>query len=106
MSELERGGKRPTQDCEVEIITGLPGPNGTLIPMVIGAGSWDDVRRAGAEADAFAKSLSATGANPADLRTEYFFRAMAEAGGVVPQYSFYANSKSTGRTTPEETPSS
>jgi hypothetical protein len=104
MSEFGPGGKRPTQDCEVEIISGLPGPDGTLIPMVIGAGSWDDVRRAGAEADAFAKSLSAAGTNPADLRAEYFFRAMAEAGDVVPQYSFYANSKRAGRTVPEETP--
>ncbi|HTB48687.1 MAG TPA: hypothetical protein VK712_01245 [Verrucomicrobiae bacterium] len=104
MSEFGPGSKRPTQDCEVEIISGLPGPDGTIIPMVIGAGSWDDVGRAGAEADAFAKSLSATGADPAELRTEYFFRATAKAGGVIPQYSFYANSERARQAVPEETP--
>lgn len=93
MSEFRPRNRRPTEDCDIEIITGIPGLDGNIVPMVIGAGSWEDFNRAEVGARRFASSLGSTGVSAERLRTEYTFRKMAETGGVVPQYTYYARSK-------------
>lgn len=93
MSEFGLGNRRSTKDFEIEIIVGIPGPDGDVTPMVIGAGSWEDFNRAETEARRFAKSLGSTGVSAEKLHSEYVLRELAETGGVVPQYTFYARSK-------------
>jgi|GEM_PF-6756226 hypothetical protein len=75
---------RPTIDCDVEIITGVPLPDGGFLPMVIGAGSHEDFGKAYGEGEEIARGpLGQQGA------TSHVFRRMAETGGLEAELAFY-----------------
>jgi hypothetical protein len=79
---------RPTLDCDVEIITGVHLPDGGFLPIVVGAGSHEDFRKAYVEGEEIADGpLGNQGA------TNHVFRRMAEAGGLESQLSFYRGVK-------------
>ncbi|MEK7059457.1 MAG: hypothetical protein AAB971_01745 [Patescibacteria group bacterium] len=80
---------RPTQDCDIEIIAALPHADGSVTPIVIGAGSFDDFKAACGEADESAQATDPSQANPESVRAKYVIRRMAEAGGVTSQLAFY-----------------
>lgn len=93
MSEPEKEQKRPTQDCDIEIIGLITGPDGFAAPIVIGAGSFEDFDRACTEGDELAAAADETMVVPDGLRAEHILRSMAAAGGVLPQALFYAGNK-------------
>lgn len=81
---------RPTADCEIEIFTAVPGPDGKIEPMVIAAGSAEDFDRAWKEGEEFAASdaAQASDINPDLLRADYALMHMSEASGLLPRLMF------------------
>lgn len=74
---------RPTIDCDVEIITSVPLPNGDSLPIVVGAGSFEDFDRAYEEGREIA-----SGPLGKEGSTNHVLRRMAETGGLSEGLSF------------------
>jgi hypothetical protein len=83
---------RSTKDMDVEIIVALPHPDGSVSPMVIGAGSHEGFAKAWEEGEELGRNAD-DGLDPEQVRTTHIFKSMAEAGGVVSQAAFYVGVK-------------
>ena len=75
---------RPTIDYDVEIITSVPLPDGSLLPIVIGASSGEEFDRAHEESEEIAR-----GPGGVEAATAHMLRSMAQAGGLESQLALY-----------------
>jgi hypothetical protein len=79
---------RLTRHHEFELITAVPFPDGGLVPLVIGAGSGEDVDRIWSEADKVAQ-----GPGGAEAALNHVYKGMAAAGDTVPEFAFWLGTR-------------